>query len=118
MAAHTGPDWLDSLSEEWVSEAGSTGGSPVSEKSGESIQIIDKSTLEDELAQLQLDKEPKKTNDIVVEGESSSSVIAQERDTERDDTTVAASQQDENPSTMYVIQLLGPEPCLDWLTRQ
>ncbi|KAF8421573.1 hypothetical protein EV426DRAFT_704755 [Tirmania nivea] len=39
MAAATSPGWLDSLSEEWVSEPRDPNSSPLSNKTGESVQV-------------------------------------------------------------------------------
>ena len=101
MAAQNG--WyMDELSEEWVSQSEGVASSPGSAKSSGSILIVEKPTLAEELAQLEADSDPKKTNDVVVEGESSS-MTAMERDPEKDESTVAAPLQDEHPSTMYVI---------------
>ncbi|KAI5806683.1 hypothetical protein DFH27DRAFT_354001 [Peziza echinospora] len=93
--------WLDELSEEWVSQPEEMASSPGSAKSSGSILVVEKPTLADEVAQLEADSDPKKTNDVVGEGESSS-MTAMERDPEKDESTVAAPLQDEHPSTMRI----------------
>ncbi|KAF8456872.1 hypothetical protein BGX38DRAFT_1160672 [Terfezia claveryi] len=46
MAAATSPGWLDSLSEEWVSEPRDPNSSPLSNKTGESVQVHGVSTTD------------------------------------------------------------------------
>ena len=46
MAAATSPGWLDSLSEEWVSEPRDPDSSPLSNKTGESVQVHGASTTD------------------------------------------------------------------------
>lgn len=54
MAATTSPDWLDSLSEEWVSEPRDPNSSPISNKTSESLQLHETTEEDDEVLETDL----------------------------------------------------------------